>query len=172
MSKIEAETGLAGIKAALKVLKDYYAKVSGDAGSGIISMLEYAEADLTKGLSEMIEIEKMAQIEHEKASKKHAMTKVEKDKDVEYMTKESASLDKTLTDVKSDREGVQTELDAVNEYWSKIQEECVAKPEPYEEIKARREEEIAGLKDGLAVLEGETALIQQHVHRRMLRRVF
>merc|ERR1719321_1876242 len=172
MSKPEMEQGLAGIRAALKVLKDYYSKVSGDAGSGIISMLEYAEADLTKGLSEMVEIEKMAIIEHEKASKKHALTKLEKDKDVEYKTKEGASLDKALTDVTSDREGVQTELDAVNEYWAKIQEECVAKPEPYAEKKAAREAEIAGLKDGLAVLEGETALIQKHVQHRTLRGVF
>merc|ERR1719261_238782 len=115
MTKAEQEEGLAGIKAALKVLKDYYSKVSGDAGSGIISMLEYAEADLNKGLSEMIEIEKMAKIEHEKISDKHKMTKSEKDKDVEYKTKESASLDKTLTEAKSDRESEQTELDAVNE---------------------------------------------------------
>eukprot|EP00747_Dinoflagellata_sp_TGD_P159488 gnl/TRDRNA2_/TRDRNA2_177898_c0_seq1.p1 gnl/TRDRNA2_/TRDRNA2_177898_c0~~gnl/TRDRNA2_/TRDRNA2_177898_c0_seq1.p1 ORF type:complete len:701 (-),score=242.16 gnl/TRDRNA2_/TRDRNA2_177898_c0_seq1:124-2130(-) len=172
LSKAEQEKGLAGIRAALKVLKDYYSKVSGDAGSGIISMLEYAEADLNKGLSEMIEIEKMAKIEHKKISDEHKMTKMEKDKDVEYKTKESASLDKTLTEAKSDRESEQTELDAVNEYWAKIQEECVAKPEPYEEIKKRREEEIAGLKDGLAVLEGETALIQKHVQRRTLRGVY
>merc|ERR1719207_223969 len=119
----------------------------------------------------MVEIEKMAQIEHEKITQKHKMTKSEKDKDVEYKTKESASLDKQLTEAKSDREGEQTELDAVSEYWAKIQDECVAKPEPYEEKKKRREEEIAGLKDGLAVLEGETALIQQHVQRRTLRGV-
>merc|ERR1719428_1016612 len=120
----------------------------------------------------MIEIEKMAQIEHKKVSDKHKMTKMEKDKDVEYKTKESASLDKTLTEAKSDRESESTELDAVSEYWTKIQDECVAKPEPYAEIKAKREAEIAGLKDGLAVLEGETALIQKGVQRRTLRGVY
>merc|ERR1719379_2465880 len=111
----------------------------------------------------------MAKMEYKKATDENAMTKLTKDKDVEYKTKEMASLEKSLTDLKSDRDGVQTELDAVTEYWAKIQEECVAKPEPYEEKKKRREEEIAGLKEGLEVLEGETALIQQKVSRRTLR---
>merc|ERR1719379_2345647 len=111
----------------------------------------------------------MAKMEYKKATDENAMTKLTKDKDVEYKTKEMASLEKQLTDLKADRDGVQTELDAVNEYWAKIQEECVAKPEPYAEIKAAREEEIAGLKDGLAVLEGETALIQRKVQRHTLR---
>merc|ERR1719161_3389257 len=108
----------------------------------------------------------MAKMEHDKATHANANTKIAKDKDVEYKTKESASLDKQLTEAKSDREGEQTELDAVSEYWTKIQDECVAKPEPYAEIKAKREAEIAGLKDGLAVLEGETALIQSLMRRR------
>merc|ERR1719191_1168397 len=111
-------------------------------------------------------------MEYTKATDENAMTKLTKDKDVEYKTKELASLEKTLTDLTSDRDGVQTELDAVNEYWAKIQEECVAKPEPYAEKKAAREAEIAGLKDGLAVLEGETALIQKHVQHRTLRGVY
>lgn len=55
----EIEQGLKGIKMALKVLREYYAK--GDkahdadegAGSGIIGLLEVVESDFTKGLSEM-----------------------------------------------------------------------------------------------------------------------
>jgi predicted nucleic acid-binding Zn-ribbon protein len=43
----ELDQGIAGIKLALKTLRDYYAKGvgSGDAGAGIISMLEVAESD-------------------------------------------------------------------------------------------------------------------------------
>jgi chromosome segregation ATPase len=45
-SKAELEQGIAGLQLALKVLREYYAKgdasASGDAGSGIISMLEVA----------------------------------------------------------------------------------------------------------------------------------
>merc|ERR1719421_1237659 len=58
-SQGEMEEGITGIKAALKVLRDYYAKddkahSSADgAGEGIVSMLEVVESDFTKGLAEM-----------------------------------------------------------------------------------------------------------------------
>ena len=42
---------------------------------------------------------------------------------------------------------------------------CVAKAEPYAEKKARRESEIAGLKEALEILEGEAALIQKSSKR-------
>ena len=49
----------------------------------------------------------------------------------------------------------------MNEYLSKMEEECIAKPETYAERKARREAEINGFKEALQVLENETALIQK-----------
>merc|ERR1719265_1601203 len=55
----EMEKGIKGVKLALKVLNDYYAKSdkahsSADgAGSGIIGLLEVVESDFTKGLAEM-----------------------------------------------------------------------------------------------------------------------
>merc|ERR1719401_1099691 len=55
----EMEKGIKGVKLALKVLNEYYAKedkahASADgAGSGIIDLLEVCEADFTKGLAEM-----------------------------------------------------------------------------------------------------------------------
>merc|ERR1711879_61243 len=84
-----------------------------------------------------------------------------KTQDVKYKTKESASLDKAISEASSDRSGVQSELDAVLEYLDKIKEKCVAKPESYAEKKARRESEIAGLKDAMEILESEAALIQR-----------
>merc|ERR1719269_351990 len=87
------------------------------------------------------------------------MTKTTKEQDVKYKTKEFQSLDKEIAELSSDREGLNTELDAVLEYYEKIKEECVAKPEPYEERKKRREAEIAGLKEALSILEG-AALMQ------------
>ena len=65
-----------------------------------------------------------------------------------------------ITEYKSDRTSVQTELDAVLEYEAKINEMCVAKAEPYAERKARREAEISGLKEALEILEGEAVLLQ------------
>ena len=42
------------------------------------------------------------------------------------------------------------------EYWEKLQPQCVAKPEPYEERKKRREKEIAGLKEALEIVMMQT----------------
>lgn len=48
----------------------------------------------------------------------------------------------------------------MNEYYAKIQERCVAKPESYEERKKRREAEMIGLKEALNVLENEASLVE------------
>merc|ERR1719482_975190 len=170
-NKAETEKGLEGIKLALKVLREYYAAGSfiqkqEGAASGIIGMLEVIESDMSKALAELIAIEEAAVAEYEKVTKENEIAKVTKEQDVKYKTKTSKTLDKSVAEKTSDREGLQTELDAVLDYWSKIQEQCVAKAEPYEERKKRREAEIAGLKDALAILEGEAALIQKGaVHR-------
>merc|ERR1712228_1015565 len=89
-----------------------------------------------------------------------------KSQDVVYKTKESKSLDKSVADMTSDRSGKDTELKAVLEYYSKVKDRCIAKPESYEERKARREAEIAGLKEALSILESETALVQLRSKRR------
>merc|ERR1719498_2247639 len=170
-NKAEMEEGLEGIKLALKVLRDYYAKdaahkAAEGAGGGIIGMLEVIESDFSKGLAEMIAIEEEAAAEYEKQTKENEIAKTTKEQDVKYKTKEAKSLDKAVAEYTGDREGLQTELDAFLDYWSKIQEQCVAKAEPYEERKKRREAEIAGLKEALAILEGEAALLQKKaVHR-------
>jgi len=172
----EMEEGLEGIKLALKVLRDYYAKedkahASADgAASGIIGMLEVVESDFSKGLAEIISVEEAAVAAYEKQTKENEITKTTKEQDVKYKGKEAKSLDKAAAENTADREGLQTELDAVLDYWVKIQEQCIAKVEPYEERKKRREAEIAGLKEALAILEGEAALIQKtSVRHRSLR---
>merc|ERR1719453_2874316 len=117
-SKAELDKGLKGIKAALKVLRDYYAKNPGSgnegAAGGIVSLLEVCESDFSKGLAEVITVEEDAQAAYDTETKDNAMTKLTKDKDVEYKQKEIASLEKTGTELKTDRDAVQDELDAVN----------------------------------------------------------
>jgi len=177
-NKAEMEEGLEGVKLALKVLRDYYAKedkghqAAEGAGAGIIGMLEVVESDFSKGLAEMISVEETAAADYEKQTKENEIAKTTKEQDVKYKTKEAKSLDKAVAEHTGDREGLQTELDAVLEYWEKIKEQCIAKPEPYEERKKRREAEIAGLKEALSILEGEAALLQKSsaTHRRKLRK--
>jgi len=94
-----------------------------------------------------------------------------KEQDIKYKTKESTGLDKSINEFSSDRESAQSELDAVLEYSANIRGMCVAKPESYEERKGRREQEVAGLKEALSILEGEAVFLQRgSPHRRGLHR--
>merc|ERR1719356_40772 len=85
--------------------------------------------------------------------------------DAKYKTKESKGLDKTAAELTADRTGVNAELDAVLEYLSELEAECIAKAETYAARKERREAEIAGLKQALQILEEETSLVQKRSRR-------
>jgi len=168
----ELSQGIKGVQMALKVLKDYYAKdashgSAGGAGSGIIGLLEVCESDFTKGLSEMTAEEETAAAEYEAYCKEDEIATVQKSQDVKYKTKEAAGLDKAVAELSTDLASVTDELGAVTSALDKLKEMCVAKAEPYAERKAKREAEIAGLKDALAILEGESVLLQESSVRRL-----
>jgi len=163
-NKAESEKGLAGIKLALKVLNEYYAKdkshASGDS-SGVIGLLEVCESDFSKDLAEMNEAESTAQSAYDSETKENEIAKVLKEQDVKYKTKDAGGLDKNVAELTSDRAGVAEELSAANEYMKQLQARCVAKAETFGERKARREAEITGLKQAAEILENETAFIQK-----------
>merc|ERR1719160_1491415 len=170
-NKAEMEQGLEGIRLALKVLREYYAKAdkghdaAEGSASGIIGLLEVAESDFSKGLSDMESEEEQAAVEYEKTTKENEILKATKESDVKYKTKEAKALDTAVAEASEDSSGLKSELDAVLEYYDKIKEECIAKVPSYEEIKKRREEEIAGLKEALSILEGEAVLLQEGSRR-------
>jgi len=188
MDRIRAEThadfvqaekdlslGLKGVRAALEKLREYYGgaaamvqqpampashgKASGS-GGGIIDILEVCESDFAKNLAEEEQEESDAQSEYEKVTQENEVTKTTKTQDVKYKTIEFVGLDKAVADLSSDKATANTELSAVMEYYGKIKDRCIAKPESYESIKKRRDAEIAGLKEALSILEGESAFTQ------------
>merc|ERR1712003_182862 len=115
---------------ALKVLREYYATskahaAAEGAGGGIIGLLEVVESDFSKGLAEMTAAEESAQAAYETETKENEIEKTTKDQDVAYKTKELTGLDKAVAESSSDRSGVQTELDAVNEYLKTLAAECI-----------------------------------------------
>merc|ERR1719463_701531 len=163
----EMEQGLEGVKLALKILREYYAKedkaheAAEGAGGTIIGLLEVVESDFTKLLAEIIATEETAAKQYEEQTKENEITRTTKEQDVKYKTKEYTGLDKAVAEMTSDKEGVEAELDAIYEYLDKLKDMCVAKPETYEERKRRREAEIAGLKEALQILEGAAVLLQR-----------
>jgi len=166
-NKKEMEEGINGIKTALKVLRDYYAKddkahdSADGSSSGIVSMLEVVESDFTKGLSEMTVAEQTSAADYDKESRSNSISKATKEQSVKYKTKEFKGLDQSVAETKSDRSTTQEELAAVMQYLGKLDDICIAKAEPFSERKRRREEEISGLKEALNILNGEAVLLQR-----------
>ena len=173
VAKADFESGIEGVSMALKVLRDYYASsflqqpaVSNHAAAsgestGIIGLLEVIESDFSKSLAEAEATESGAMNEYETMSQENQVTKATKQKDAEYKSAESKKTSTLIAETKDDRSGVQGELDAVLEYLDKLKPICIAKAEPYEERKARREAEIDGLKNALSILEGAASFVQK-----------
>jgi chromosome segregation ATPase len=165
-NKADMEKGLEGVKMALKILTEYYAKqdkshsAAQGAGEGIIGLLEVCESDFSKGLAEYVGAEQTAVSEYEEQTKENEVETATKQQDVKYKTKESKDLDKATAEATSDRASVQTELEAVQKYLDSLHAECDEVAEPYEEQVRRRTAEIAGLKEALQILEGEAVLLQ------------
>merc|ERR550532_2269863 len=184
-AKADLELGLSGVRKASAILRDYYggaamlqddmqsgsfmqqpsapvlhSKSSG-AGGSILDILEVCESDFAKNLAKEESEEADAQSEYEKVSQENAVTKTLKEQDVKYKSQESKSLQATVVEQSGDRATATAELDAVLDFYGKIKERCIAKPEAYEDRKARREAEIKGLKEALSILQDETALVQR-----------
>jgi len=179
-AKTELELGISGVQKALGVLKDYYGSGAGDfdafmqqpakpklhtkasgAGGSIIDILEVVESDFTKNLAAEETQEADAITVYEKTTQDNKLATTMKSQDVKYKTQEYKGLDKSIAELSGDKDTTSTELSAVLEYYAKLKDRCVAKPETYEERKARRASEIEGLKQALEILENETAFMQR-----------
>jgi chromosome segregation ATPase len=182
-AKADLELGLGGVQKAISILRKYYqgegaellqqpakpvfhAKAEG-AGGSIIDILEVVESQFAKTLSEEESTEADAVETYEKRTQEIKVQTAEDQQSVKYKVQEFKGLDKEVAELSADRKSTNEELAAVLEYYAKVKDRCIAKPETYEERAARREAEIAGLKEALSILNDETAFIQ--VRKRSLR---
>jgi len=164
--KLEMEQGLRGIKLALRILKEHYGQdtqsnlLTAGASGGIIGLLEVVESDFTKGLAELIVAEETAASYYESTVKPSSeLEAATKEHDMKLKTKEYASVNKAGADLENDASHVAEKLAAINQYEAMLKSKCV-KPDSYEERKDRRDKELAGLKEALTSLAGETLLLQ------------
>merc|ERR1719330_2243918 len=185
-AKADLELGLSGVRKAVGLLRDYYGASasmiqddskfgafmqqpsapelhgkSQGAGESIINILQVCESDFATNLAKEESEEADAQSEYEKVSQENAVVKTTKEQDVKYQAQEAKSQDKTAAEYSADRSAASTELSAVLDYYGKIKDRCIAKPETYAERAGRREAEIKGLKQALSILEDETAFVQR-----------
>merc|ERR1719472_362171 len=173
----------AAVAKAIGVLTDYYSSAAfvqlsqpdfggskGDVGSTIISILEVAESDFTTMLAEA-EADESSQAEaYEKLTQENAVTKATKTADAKGKTNEVKQLKVSLDNYKENKATTSEELDAVLMYLDKLKPQCETKVMSYAERKAKREQEIEGLKEALEILSAE-ALLQVKTTLRGARRV-
>jgi len=190
-AKKTLEDGLSGVQAALETLREYYGngdaslvqddaqsftafmqqpaapqkhEKSTGAGQSIIGMLEVIESDFSKNLAKEETQESDSQSQYDETTQANKVGKATKEQDIKYQTQEFKGLDKEITELTSDKDTASDEHAAVMEYYTKIKERCVAKPESYEERTKRRTAEISGLKEALSILDEETAFVQHKRH--------
>merc|ERR1719261_82852 len=94
-----------------------------------------------------------------------------KEAEIEGAESQIKSLTVSLSDSGGDLKMATKEKGAIEDYVAKLKPQCEGRVVPYEERKAKRDAEIAGLKEGLAILEAESPSgafasfiqVQQHV---------
>merc|ERR1719181_506688 len=166
------------ITQALVVLKDFYksdasfvqvsqpefGSARSDASHMILEILEVAQADFTKLLAEAETTETEAVEAFKTLSQENKVSKAKKESSIKAKTSELKSLEVALTHHKQDYETESAELAAVLDYIAKLKPQCESKAMTYEERKARRDAEIAGLQEALTILEGDevAVFIQKH----------
>lgn len=163
----DLNAGLKAVQMALKVLRDYYAKgdesliqtseeeeqaPTGSAASGIIGLLEVVESDFSKNLAEVKVSEDTKEDEYKKMAQETAVSKATKAREEKDLRKQMKFLGKSISETENDKAGVQSELDAVLEYYEKLKPQCLTMPVSYEERKKRRTETIAQLKQVLETM--------------------
>merc|ERR1719310_1434686 len=141
-----------------------HAKGNGDAANVIIGVLEVAQEDFTSLLAEAEAVESEAQTTYDKMTTENKIAKASKGAEAKAKASELKSMQSSLEMSKEDQAATSKELDAVNAYIDKLKPECESKAMSYEEKKAAREAEIAGLKDALSILSSPGAALVQTGH--------
>jgi len=153
---------------AIEVLQNYYSQgafvqvstkqapelggAKSDISGTIISILENAEGDFTRLLSEAEAAESAATSEYEKLSQDNKATRTAKVNEAKGKRGEVKSVEVALLNYKEDHASTSKELDAVLLYVDKLKPQCETKVMSYAERVSRREAEIAGLKEALTIL--------------------
>merc|ERR1719434_157149 len=166
----DAAAGEAATKAALVVLKEFYAsqgsflqqqqapemaayKGMSSAKGGVVGMLEVITSDFARLYADTKAAEEAAQTEYD-SFMKDAKASAKAKHDLEFKTsleKDQAEFDKGET--QKDLEATQAELDKALEYQEYLKPVCLEVHVSYEERVARRKEEIAALKEAYEILD-------------------
>jgi chromosome segregation ATPase len=187
------------VVAAISVLKSYYAGEGGalvqvkaksqslkskqpsfggnqgDTANTIIEVLEMSEEDFTRLLAESESDEQNSAAQYKTLAQDPRVSKASKQTEIEGKESEVKSLTVDVNNHNEDKDATGKELSAVQDYMDKLKPQCEEKAMSYEEKKARRENEIEGLKEALSIIAGDSvpaaSLVQKKGFLRRVQRV-
>merc|ERR1719421_2198502 len=136
----------------------------GDAGSTIIALLEVSAEDFTRLLTEEETKETMAQAAYTKMEMENKVATMSKEWEMKAAESTIKQLAVQIQNGQEDSTMLNKDLDAVLAYLEKLRPQCETKVLTYEEKKAQREAEIEGLKQALAIIDGEAPAFVQQPH--------
>jgi septal ring factor EnvC (AmiA/AmiB activator) len=142
-----------------------------DSAGGIIGILETMGEEFTKTVKENAAEERENLKAYEKLMQANKVVLSTKEAEIKGAESQIKALEVSLHDTGSDLKMANKEKSAIEDYIDKLKPQCEGRVVPYEERKAKRDAEISGLKEGLAILEAESPSgafnflqIQQHIH--------
>merc|ERR1719214_430356 len=127
-----------------------------DSAGGIIGILETMGEEFRKTVKENAATEREKLKAYETLMQENKVVLATKEAEIKGAESQIKSLEVTITDTSGDLKMVTKEKGAVLDYIDKLKPQCEGRVVPYEERKAKREAEISGLKEGLAILEDES----------------
>merc|ERR1719331_2978782 len=172
----DAKEAQEAVKAALGVLEGFYAKAAsataftqarqpkydepesfnkpytGMAGGGVIGMLEVILSDFVRLDQETSSEEAAAAAAFDEFSATSTADKDAKTDELETKRKQKVAAEANLAQTLRDLKSTQKELNAALAYFDKLKPSCLDAGVDFAERTARREEEIASLKDALKIL--------------------
>lgn len=159
------------LSSAISVLNDFYGesapallqvgeKKQSDSANVIINILQTAQEDFEKLKQDTEAAESSAQNKYEKDMQAADVSKAKKTAMVEAKTAERSTVKVMISQISEDLSNATKAYDAAKDFLKGVMEACANKAMSFEERQARREAEIAGLKDALEILSPEAEFIQ------------
>jgi len=127
-----------------------------DSAGGIMNILETMGEEFRKTVKEASATEREQLKAFETLMNDNKVLISTKTAEIKGAESQIKSLSVSISDGGSDLKMVTKEKGAIEDYVDKLKPQCEGRVVPYEERKAKRDAEIAGLKEGLAILEEES----------------
>lgn len=121
----------------------------------VLDMLEIVVSDFAKSQREAEMNEAEARDEYEQYVKDSQIQKAVLEKSLEHLTQEQTKLKSRISSVEADLTESNTQLQTLTKYAEGLGKSCGPQVTNYEQRQERREDQIRGLQNALAILRGE-----------------